>query len=84
LAYNVDMAVLLKRFDPEEHINRWYSVHVQPTLLDPVAVICAWGSWETNWQQTRVLPVVSFEEAEALAGKIVTAKIKRGYQRIVE
>jgi hypothetical protein len=47
VVYNLTMAALLKRFEPEENVNRWYLVHVQPTLFEPIAVICAWGSWET-------------------------------------
>ena len=76
------MAVLLKRFDPEENVNRWYMVHVQPTLFEPIAVIYAWGSWETAWQQIRILPADSLEEAQVAADEIVTAKLKRGYKLI--
>ena len=33
-------------------MNRWYTVIAQPTLLDPVAVITAWGSRENDFQPT--------------------------------
>lgn len=34
------MRIVLIREEPEAHLNRWYVVYVQPTLLEPVAVIC--------------------------------------------
>ena len=71
--------VVLKRVDPEESMNRFYTVTVQPTLLDPVAVVYAWGSRESSQQQVRVLPMASQVEAEALAEKMVRQKCKRGY-----
>ena len=77
-------AVLLKRLDPEEHINRWYMVRVQPTLLDPVAVICAWGSRETSWQQMQIFPMPSWEEAEHAAAEFIAQKLKRGYVVVEE
>jgi hypothetical protein len=75
------MTVLLKRFDPEENVNRWYMVHVQPTLFEPIAVICAWGSWETTWQQMRILPAGSLEEAQAAAEGIVAVQNLSGGTR---
>ena len=38
------MVTVLVRIEPEKKMDRWYSVTVQPTLLDPCAVICAWGA----------------------------------------
>lgn len=74
------MGTLLKQIDREEHINRWYFVTVQATLLDTVAVVTAWGSRENEYQQIRALPMASWAEAEILAEQIVRAKLKRGYQ----
>ncbi len=76
------MFTLLKRFDPEQHANRWYMVMVQPTLLEETAVICAWGSRENDYQRTRIMPMGTLAEAEAFAAKIVAAKLKRGYVQI--
>ena len=67
------------RIEPEENMNRWYSVSVQPTLLDPWAVICAWGSRRTSYMRLRVLPAESSEAATLLADNIVTRKVRRGY-----
>jgi len=71
--------IVLKRVDPEANMNRTYMVTVQPTLLDAVAVVYAWGSRESSQQQVRVLPMASRAEAEALAEKMVKKKCKRGY-----
>ena len=46
--------VVLKRVDPEANMNRTYMVTVQPTLLDTVAVVYAWGSRESSQLQVRV------------------------------
>lgn len=80
--YNEGMVVLLRRFNPEENMNRWYMVQIQPTLLDPIAVICSWGNRDTSWARSRILPMDSLEQAKEEAEKIIAAKIKRGYKRI--
>ena len=72
--------IVLKRVDATAGINRWYMVSVQQTLLEPVAVVCAWGSRKSRWQQLRVLPVDTCEAATKLADKIVKNKQKRGYE----
>jgi len=56
--------IVLKRGDVTAGINRWYMVSVQQTLLEPVAVVCAWGSRKSRWQRLRVLPVDSCEAAK--------------------
>ncbi len=72
--------VLLVRVDPERGLNRWYSVSIQPTLLDPVAVLCAWGSRRSRYQRQRALPAGSLAEAEALAKKVIALNVVRGYR----
>jgi predicted DNA-binding WGR domain protein len=73
------MMALLVHIEPEMNMDRWYSVRVQPTLLDPVAVVCAWGNRHTNYLRTRFLPAESLEEAAKLADDIVNRKVRRGY-----
>ena len=73
------MYAFLIRVDSEENMNRWYLVFIQATLLEPIAVMCMWGSRDTAYQQTKVTPVATLQEAEILAEKIVKDKIKRGY-----
>jgi predicted DNA-binding WGR domain protein len=73
------MQVSLKRVDAEQRMDRWYTVMVQPTLLDSVAVICAWGSRRNRYQRMKILPVTSAEEAVTSACDIVRRKANRGY-----
>jgi predicted DNA-binding WGR domain protein len=73
------MMTLLVRIEPEKKMDRWYMIGVQPTLLDPWAVICAWGSRRTNYQRVQVLPMESLEAAREVADVIVKKKIRRGY-----
>lgn len=74
--------IVLNKVVPAEAINRWYSVAVQATLLDPVTVVCCYGSRETSWQQVRALPTGSPDEARALLEKITRCKLRRGYKII--
>ena len=74
------MFTSLKRVDPEENMDRWYMVLVQASLLDPVAVICAWGSRRSSYQQLRVFPAASREEALDTAQSMVKQKVARGYE----
>jgi len=78
------MFTFLKRVDPDNNMDRWYMVFVQASLLDPVAVICAWGNRRNSYQQLRVLPAASWEEALQAAQGIVKQKLGRGYEVISE
>lgn len=78
------MLAMMTRTEPKEHIDRWYSVLVQPTLIEHLAVIRAWGIRQTAWQQMRILPVESVKEARALASKMVERKIRRGCRCVWE
>lgn len=73
------MNTTLIRVDPDKHMDRRYSVAVQPTLLDPVAVVCVWGSRRSGYQRLRVLPAESVAEAAAVFERIVRQKVRRGY-----
>lgn len=61
-------------------MNRWYLVMVQATLFHPFSVVVAWGRRNNEFQQWRVIPFESQDQAEEAAQQIVTKKIKRGYQ----
>ena len=76
------MATLLVRIEPELGMDRWYSVSVQPTLFEPVVVVCSWGSRRNSYRRSRVLPVKSVDEAERIAEEIVEAKVGRGYRAV--
>lgn len=73
------MNTTLIRVDLEKHMDRRYSIIIQPTLLDPVAVICVWGSRRSSYQRIQVHPAATREDAQKVAEKIVRAKIQRGY-----
>ena len=72
--------IILHRVDPLNCMHRWYSVHVQPTLFDRWAVVCAWGSLRSNFQQQRAIICESEEDARQLAAQILTCKQKHGYK----
>jgi predicted DNA-binding WGR domain protein len=72
--------VLLYRISPQENMNRWYFVGVQPTLFDPYAVVVAWGRRDNEFQRWRAIPALSAEQGHLLAQKIVQHKLRRGYQ----
>ena len=42
------------------------------------------GNRQTSWQQMRIIPATSWDEAQALAAQIVGEKVKRGYELIKE
>jgi predicted DNA-binding WGR domain protein len=73
------MNTTLIRVDLEKHMDRRYSIIIQPTLLDSVAVICVWGSRRSSYQRVHVHPAATREDAQKVAEKIVRAKIQRGY-----
>jgi hypothetical protein len=72
--------VLLTRIDPARRCFRWYSVSVEPTLFDPCAVVCSWGSLKTAYCRRRAIPCIGQTEAETLAGQIVRRKLRKGYR----
>ena len=74
--------ILLTRIDPAKHMDRWYSVTIQPTLLDRWTVVCAWGNRRSNYARQRAIPVESHKQAAELAEKIITRKIRKGYIKV--
>ena len=72
--------VILTRSDPEENLERWYAVTVQPTLLNEHAVTCFWGRRDGSYQQQQIFPAETQEEAQKLAKKKIAEKMKRGYK----
>lgn len=71
--------ILLNRIDPDENMNRWYLVAVQPTLFHAFSVITAWGRRDNDFQNWRAIPLETQEQANQLACRIVARKIKKGY-----
>jgi len=73
------MMSMLTRIEPENNMDRWYFVGIQPTLFEPWAVVCAWGNRRTRYARMRSLPADSLEAAGKVADAIVAKKVRRGY-----
>lgn len=73
------MNTTLIRVDPDKHMDRRYSVAIQATLLDPVAVVCVWGSRRSSYQRLSVHAAATPEEALKAAEKLLRGKMRRGY-----
>jgi predicted DNA-binding WGR domain protein len=67
----------MARIDPDENANRWYAVGVQPSLLDPIAVVCFWGSRETAFQEMQIKPFDDQDAAREAADKMIRAKVRQ-------
>ncbi len=67
----------MTRIDPEAHANRYYAVGVQPSLLDPVALIRIWGSRETGSQRLTVEACTDWETAREAADRVIRAKVRQ-------
>ena len=72
------METLIK-VDPEKHMYRWYSVGIQNTLVDGIAIIYGWGCLKSSFQQWRTIHVDTVEEAEICVSRIVNKKLGSGY-----
>ena len=74
------METLIK-VDPGNHMYRWYSVGIQGTLVDGIAVIYGWGSLKSSFQQWRTHKVQNLEEANTMKDHILAERLKKGYVR---
>lgn len=72
------METLIK-VDPGKHMHRWYSVGIQETLVDGVAVIYGWGSLQSAFQQWRTIRVDTLGEGEKIVARLLATKIRKGY-----
>lgn len=72
------METLIK-IDPEQHMYRWYSVGIQNTLVDGIAVVYGWGSLKSAFQQWRTLKVQSKEEGEKIMSNLLAKRLRKGY-----
>jgi predicted DNA-binding WGR domain protein len=69
----------LIKVEPSKHMYRWYSIGIQSTLVDGLAVIYGWGSLKSPFQQWRTIPAGSQEEAEKIVIEIIRVRLKKGY-----
>lgn len=70
----------LVRIQPEKRCWRWYSIRLQATLLEPLAVVCGWGSLRSRYARWRIIPCADRTEAERLAQRLLRSKLRRGYR----
>ena len=77
------METLIKG-EPGKHMYRWYSIGIQSTLVDGLAVIYGWGSLKSPFQQWRTIPADSQEEAERIVNEIIRVRLKKGYVKKAE
>lgn len=71
----------LHKIDPQKHMYRWYSVGIQNTLVDGIAVVVGWGSLKSSFQQWRSLKMKTIDDAYALKEKILANRLRKGYCR---
>lgn len=69
----------LVKVDPGKHIYRWYSIGIQNTLVDGIAVIYGWGSLKSPFQQWRTIRVDTLGEGEKIVARMLATKIRKGY-----
>jgi predicted DNA-binding WGR domain protein len=76
-----EVPVRLTRIDPTRNMKRFYTVAVEVTLFDDVACTRTYG--RIGERGGRVMVGLYPTEAEAVAalGRIVRAKLTRGYRR---
>ena len=67
------------KVDPIKHMYRWYSVGIQSTLVDGIAVIYGWGSLKSSFQQWRTRYVPIQEEGEKIVAKMLVERLSKGY-----
>ena len=72
------METLIK-VEPGKHMYRWYSIGIQSTLVDGLAVIYGWGSLKSPFQQWRTIRVDTLGEGEKTVAIMLAAKIRSGY-----
>jgi len=52
---------IFQKVDSSKHMYRWYSIDVQNTLIDGIAVVTGWGSLKSSFQQWRSYRMRSIE-----------------------
>jgi hypothetical protein len=72
------METLIK-VEPGKHMYRWYSIGIQSTLVDGLAVIYGWGSLKSPFQQWRTIGVDTLGEGEKIVARMLATKMRKGY-----
>jgi hypothetical protein len=69
----------LVKIEPGKHMYRWYSIGIQSTLVDGLAVIYGWGSLKSPFQQWRTIRVDTLGEGEKIVTRMLATKMRKGY-----
>ncbi len=77
----VPAPVRLTRIDPARNMRRFYTVAVEVTLFDDVACTRTYGRIGGRGGRVMVGLYETQDEAAAALGRIVSAKLARGYRR---
>jgi predicted DNA-binding WGR domain protein len=71
--------VHLRRIDPSRGMWRFYSLTLQPTLLDAVDLVRRWGRLGANGGSTLTETNPDGASAQATLEKLAARKRRRGY-----
>ena len=74
-----DRPIHMRRIDPQQNMQRFYSLAIQPTLFGGASVIRNWGRIGTNGQSM----METFDEADdaiVALSKLERSKRRRGYR----
>jgi hypothetical protein len=69
----------LVKVEPGKHMYRWYSIGIQNTLVDGIAVIYGWGSLKSPFQQWRTIRVDTLGDGEKIVARRLATNIRKGY-----
>ncbi|GEM_PF-1939970 len=74
--------IILKRTDPDQHIDRWYCLDITTDLFGQPCLYRAWGNRRTAYQHVRCDPFAAHPEAVSVAQKIIARRRQHGYEEI--
>jgi predicted DNA-binding WGR domain protein len=74
--------IILKRIDPDRHMDRWYCLDITTDLFGQPCLYRAWGNRRTAYQHVRCDPFTAHLEAVSVAQKLIARRRQHGYQEI--
>jgi predicted DNA-binding WGR domain protein len=74
--------IILKRTDPNKHMDRWYCLDITTDLFGQPCLYRAWGNRRTAYQHVRCDPFTAAPEAVSVAQKLIALRRQHGYEEI--
>jgi predicted DNA-binding WGR domain protein len=74
--------IILKRIDPDQHMDRWYCLDITTDLFGQPCLYRAWGNRRTAYQHVRCDPFTAHPEAVSVAQKLIARRRQHGYEEI--